>query len=381
MACEVIVIGGGAIGLALSRELARDHSVLILERGLPGRQASWAAAGMLCPHGEAAGDGPLFRLGLRSLELYPAFVEELQTETGVDVEYLDDGTLVLASTEEERRELEARLRWQARAGLETSWLDPGQVRAEEPGLSMDVLGALLCGADHQLRPRRLLEALRKSCRIRGVRILSGARVERIRISGSQVEGVECDRTLKKARVVVVAAGAWSGQIPGLEPPVETRPRKGQILALETPASTFRHVVRWRNFYFAPRKGGALIVGATDEDCGFDRRLTVQGMGQLLDAARHMSEGTGDYRILDAWTGLRPEVADGLPVIGPAGPGGLFYAFGHYRNGILHTPVTARILADLIRGRDPGDLEPALTPLRFSAAAGSRAVGDARGRDV
>lgn len=361
---DVIVIGGGAIGLAVARELARDHGVLLLERGLPGEQASWAAAGMLCPHGEATRDDALFRLGLEGLGMYPAFLDELHAETGLDSEYDAVGTLVLASTAAEWAELSARWEWQHRVGLRTRLLSPSEVRAVEPPLGLPVSGALWCPEDHRLDPRKLLQALRKSCAIRGVEIVTGAAVGEIVHAEGRVSGVRAGRRVWSADHVIVAAGAWSGGLGGLRPDVSTRPRKGQILALGTPVR-FRHTVRWRQHYIVPRRDGSLVFGATNEDCGFDRALTAGGVSGLLQAALEMAPELASAVVLDAWTGLRPEAPDGLPCIGRAGSGGLVYAFGSYRNGILQMPPTAARIAAVVRDSAPGSVDSPFSPMRFA----------------
>lgn len=360
---DVIVIGGGAIGLAVARELARDHAVLLLERGLPGEQASWAAAGMLCPHGEATRDDALFRLGLDGLRLYPAYLDDLHAETGLDSERDAVGTLVVASTPAEWAELSARWKWQTRAGLSTRRVSAEEVREIEPSLGLPVLGGLFCPADHRLDPRKLLEALRKSCAIRGVRIVSGAEVEALTHTGGRVSGVRAGTRAWKAAKVVVAAGSWSGRLKGLRPVVSMRPRKGQILALRTPVR-FRHTVRWGQYYIVPRRDGRLVVGATNEDCGFDRALTAAGVSGLLQSAIQMAPELAAAVVLDAWTGLRPEAPDGLPCIGQAGSEGLVYAFGNYRNGILQAPSTAKIVGEAVRRPDAVTVVSPFSPMRF-----------------
>ena len=335
---------------------------------------------MLCPHGEAGGDGPLFRLGLSSLGMYRSFVGGLRDETGVDAEYLDAGTLVLAATDDEWGELQRRCDWQVASGLETSVVGPAEVRDREPRLTLDIRGALFCPTDHQVHPRRLLEALRKACVIRGVDIRCGAAVDEVVASNGRATGARCGSQVFDAPRVVVAAGTWSGHLAGLSPSVETRPRKGQILALETSGAAFRHVVRWQQFYLTPRLDGQLVVGATNEDRGFDRSLTVTGLKQLLDVAARMSAEVDGFRIAETWTGLRPQTPDGLPAIGRAGIDGLFYAFGHYRNGILLTPVTAQILGDAVRGRNTDETAQVFSPMRFGNNE-VRSGSAGRGADV
>lgn len=373
MSHEVIVVGGGVVGLAVARSLAPERRVLVVEREVPGRQASWAAAGMLCPHSEAEADNPLLRFGLHSLKMYPEWVRGLEEETGVDVEYRADGVLVLAVSVPEQEAIERRAGWLGRAGLEARLLTGRETVAFEPGLTLDIRGALHCPGDHQVRPRRLLEALERSCALRGVETLCHAGVDEVLVSGSRVEGVRTGEREIRGDAVVIAAGAWASAISGLVPSVNTRPRKGQILALQMPGPVFRRLVRWKNLYFAPRNDHRLVVGATNEDCGFDRSLTPSGLGGLLDGARRMSAGVGEYPIVETWSGLRPMFPDGLPAIGPAGVDGLVYALGHYRNGILQAPATARAVRAFVCGDAPPEYVDAFSPARLAESVSSGRV--------
>ncbi len=364
MSHDVIVVGGGAVGMAVARALAPERSVLLVERDRPGRQASWAAAGMLCPQSEAEEDGALFRFGLDSMSMYPGWVSELRDETGIDVEYREDGVLVLASGAEEWDALGRRAAWQRRIGLDAELLDPDAVARLEPLLTLEVAGGFFCPGDHQVRPRRLLDALERSCMLRGVDVASGAGAAAVLAAGDAVRGVRVGTTEIHAPTVVVAAGAWSSSIDGLAPRVEIRPRKGQILSLRMPGPRVRRIVRWRHLYLVPRNDDALIVGGTDEDAGFDRNVTAGGVAALIDGARRMAAAVGAFPIEETWTGLRPMTPDGLPAIGEAGPDGLYYALGHYRNGILLAPATAEIVRAALAGDPAASYAGAFTPARL-----------------
>jgi glycine oxidase len=364
MSHDVIVIGGGAIGLSIARSLVRDRSVLLVERDVAGRQSSWAAAGMLSPHSEAEADNALLQLGLTSLELYRDFVAELEDETGIDVEYRADGVLLLASTEDEMEAIAKRADWQQRRGLDVQLLSPEQVRDLEPELTLDLRGALHCAGDHQVRPRRLIDALKRSCELRGVEIAEGAPADEILSTGGSVVGARVGGAVLNSKAIVVCAGAWASQIQGLRPRLEMSPRKGQVLALKMPGPVFKHLIRWKNLYFVPRNDFELVVGATNEDRGFERELTVAGLGGLLKGAQQMASVVGSYPVKDTWTGLRPLISDGLPAIGPAGVDGLVYALGHYRNGILLTPVTTELVDSFVAGRSVPDYVDAFSPMRF-----------------
>ena len=365
MSYDVIVVGGGAIGLSVARCLALDQSVLLIERGALGRESSWAAAGMLCPHSEADEDTPLLKLSLSSLSMYRTFAAELLDETGIDIEYVDHGVLVLASTEDELAAVRDRCDWQKCAGLDVSWLSPEETRACEPGLTLEIHGAMFCPGDHQIRPRRLIEALEKSCSIRGVDVINGTAVDEVLHAEAEVHGVRAGSQSFAAPTVIVAAGAWASQIRGLDPLVELRPRKGQILALQMPGPTFHHVVRWGRLYFVPRQDGELVIGATNEDSGFDQSLTAAGLGGLLQDAARMSSEVGSYPLLETWTGLRPVTLDGLPALGAGRVQGLLYALGHYRNGILLAPITAQVIGALARAEAPPVGIENFSPLRFA----------------
>ncbi len=365
MSYDVIVVGGGAIGLALARTMAEDRSVLLIERGSTGRESSWAAAGMLCPHSEATENDPLLGLSLASLAMYRTFAAELLEETGVDIEYQDNGVIVLASDSIEYENLRHRCAWQQRAGLDATLLSAEDARRREPRLTLEFEGAMFCPGDHQIRPRILLDALKKSCAIRGVEILENSPVEAIVSAGDHVTGVRSGSGSFAAPVVILAAGAWASEIDGMCPKIRMKPRKGQILSLEMPGPVFRHLIRWGRLYLVPRRECELVVGATNEDCGFDRRPTAAGLSVLLADAQRLSSDVGHYPILETWAGLRPATEDGLPAIGASGVEGLFYALGHYRNGILLTPVTAKIIDALTRGDIPDEELSAFSPLRFS----------------
>jgi glycine oxidase len=346
---DFIVVGAGVIGLSVARRLSTMGSVTVLDRSRAGSESSWAAAGMLSPRSEVVGDDVLLRFGLSSLAAYPAFAGELQEETGVDPEYRTDGVLVLSRTEEEWEALEERALWQRSAGLDVEMLGPDEVVRLEPSIGPGVTGALFYADDHQVRPRRLLRALIRSCQLRGVRLVEGAPVERIPIESGRARGVQVGSGTAGAGAVIVTAGAWSSAIGPREAGFETRPRKGQILALGMPGPVIRHVVRWRNFYLVPRNDHELVVGATDEDAGFDRSVTVSGLGGLLAGAQAMAPCVSAFPVRETWTGFRPWIPDGLPRIGPSGVDGLYYATGHYRNGILLAPTTVGILEAHLTG--------------------------------
>ncbi len=359
---EVIIIGGGVIGLSIARALAGRKSVLVLDRGATGHGTSRAAAGMLSPLSEADDQGPFFQLCRSSLSMFDSFVEELQQETGVDTGYSTEGLISIASSDESADLFQRRFEWQHRAGFHVELLSASGVLKLEPLITARVVLASFMPDERSVSPRRLVNALRESCLIRGVEIRTGMPVDRI-----SENAVHLGRMTMEAPAIVISSGVWSGEVAGLNPPVPVKPRKGQILSLEMPRNAFRRMIRWGGAYFVPRSTGELVVGATNEDAGFDLSITAAGLGQLLTDARQISSHVGSYRILETWTGLRPATPDELPIIGPSAIPGVYYATGHYRNGILLAPITAAIVADLVDRRKPDvSMEP-YAPERFERA--------------
>jgi len=363
---DVIIVGGGVIGLSIARELAiQSRSVLVLDRGNPRDATSWAAAGMLAPQSEADGSSPLFDLSLASAKLYRAWAGELHAESGIDPEYADPGLLLVASTEEELCRLRRNRDWQRSIGLTADLLTPEEANRLEPHLTLPLTGALLMPEECHVTPRRLLEAVTGACAAKGVEIRTGVRVLDVTSAGSRATGVRTATEQFQAPKVVIASGVRSSEIGGLSPAIPVSPRKGQILSLAASRPGFSRMVRWEHAYVIPRRNGDLIVGATNEDAGFDRSITPAGVGTLLDKAQQLSSHLGNLPITEIWTGLRPATPDGLPIIGKSNLEGLVYATGHYRNGILLAPVTAASVLCIMDGRPSPVPLGAFAPSRFA----------------
>ena len=361
---DMIVVGGGVIGLSIAHAVAGEgRSVLVLDSGEATEASSWAAAGMLAPQSEADHKDPLFDLCAASLHLYRDWARQLEDQSGVDPEYEEPGLLYLATSEKSLEVLKNRMIWQQEAGFDSELVTPEEIRRMEPHLTLTVAGGVYMPGEYQVTPRRLMEALRAACKIRQVEIRNGSRVHEIIWQGHRIEGVRTDSGSIKANTVVIASGARSPEIAGLCPRLPITPRKGQILSLITPAPMFQRLIRWEHAYLMQRRGDELVVGATNEDAGFDRSLTPSGIGGLLERVQQLSSCTAKFAIREMWTGLRPSTPDGLPVLGQAGDG-VIYATGHYRNGILLAPITASIVAALVGNRpSPIPLEP-YSPGRF-----------------
>lgn len=348
---DVVIVGGGVIGLAAARELAiSGRSVLVLDRGNPRDATSWAAAGMLAPQSEADAPSPFFDLCLASARLYHAWVDHLHEESGIDPDYSDSGLIFLASSEDSLCRLRRVAEWQKGAGLACELLTPEEALRLEPGLTLPVVGAALMPEESNVTPRKLLESLAGACAAKGVEIRTGIRVVEISSAKGRVTGVKTSNEQIEARCVVVASGVHTPEIDGLIPKIPLTPRKGQILSLATDAPVFHRMIRWDHAYAVQRRNAELVVGATNEDAGFDRSLTPAGVGGLLAKAQGLSSSLANLPIHEMWTGLRPATPDGLPVIGKAGLEGLIYATGHYRNGVLLAPITAICVTALLEHR-------------------------------
>jgi glycine oxidase len=363
--CDAIVVGAGAVGLAVAHALAGLRlRVLVIDAGVPQSAASWAAAGMIAPQSEAAEPGLLFELGVGSARLYPDWVRELQAESGIDVEYATPGVLFVATSEERRAALRHAVEWQSAARFQAKWLTPEEAGDLEPAITVPLLGAAWMPDEAQVTPRKLLWALRSACQRRGVEFREST-VEEILRGSRRVEGVRTSAGRILAGHVVLTAGVGSGPLGG----IPVTPRKGQILALGASATRFRHIVRWEHAYVVSRPTGEQIVGATNEDAGFDRSVTAAGIGGLLDKVQHLASGLGAAPVLDMWAGLRPMAPDGLPLIGRSVVEGLVYATAHYRNGVLLAPLTAEIIAAGIAGAQPAGVTTAaldaVSPERFA----------------
>jgi glycine oxidase len=374
---KVVIIGGGIIGSSVAWRLAREGAqVTVLERGRVGREASWAAAGMIAPQAEAQTPGPFFDLCLRARESFVPTLEMLKSETTIDPEYDEPGILYLALDNTERTELESRARWQLAAGGIVEELSAAAARRLEPAISPDIVYALHMPHDRRVDNRKLTQAYATAASAKGARFIEGVEVAEAVVNNAHVTGVRThDGHLFEADCVVNAAGAWSGDLRGVDDKVHTHPVRGQIVCFENPLGTIRASVFSARGYLVPRRDGRILAGSTMEEAGFDKSVTLAGMAKITRAAAEMVPGLGDLRFREAWTGLRPATRDFMPVLGPSPSiSNFYYATGHFRSGILLSAITGEIIAKLINGRTPSvDLTP-FTPARFDAPQRVKALG-------
>lgn len=341
---EVIVVGGGAIGLACAWRLSqRGLSVTVLERDGPGSGATRASAGMLAPVTETEfGDERLLELALAGAEAWPGFAEDLRAATGIDCGYRRTGALYVALDRDELEEVRRHHDFRSSLGLRAEWLSPSRCRELEPGLSPSCTGGAFSPEDGEVDPRTLTAALVAALGRGGVQVL-----QREVVALEPGEGVLTgDGNMHRAHTVVYASGAWSEWLPEeARPPV--RPVKGQILRLRAREPVCERIVRTPEVYIVPRATGEVVVGATVEERGFDTTVTAGAVYELLREAYRALPDLAEVELTEASAGLRPATPDNLPLIGPSTLDGLVLATGHYRKGILLTPTTADAVAEAV----------------------------------
>ena len=371
---DAAIIGGGVIGCSIAWRLAQGGMrVVVIERGEVGREASQAAGGMLAPLAEADAPNEFFHLAVASRAMYAEFARELKEASGVDIEYRTEGTLYLSLTEEDDEELEHRWQWQHAAGLNVKRLNAECVRKLEPQVNKGLRWALKFPDDHQVNNRQLMAAIQSAAQKAGAEFLPYTEAREILTETTagrkQVTGVRTASGNVQTANVIVAAGSWSGLLLTTcadLPTFKVEPVRGQMVAIEMPQPPIDHIIYSRRGYMIPRFGGYLIAGSTTELAGYDKRVTAGGIASIIQRAAEISPGIGNSVINEIWAGLRPHTSDDLPVLGADSQvSGLIYATGHYRNGILLTPITAQTISSLIlKGESSVNLSP-FSPERFA----------------
>jgi glycine oxidase len=373
--CDVAVVGAGLIGLAVAWRLAGRGLAVTVVDPAPAGAASRAAAGMLAPVSEVTyGEEALLRLSIESLRRYPGFVEELESVTGQDVGLRRAGTLIAATDAGDRGMLAELHGFQQRLGLSATMLSSRECRALEPALSPIVRCGLLVDGDHSVDNRRLAAALLDAATAAGTRVLR-SQVRSVSVAAGRATGLVTDAGVVTAPTVVLAAGPWSALIEGVpaadRPPV--RPVKGEILRLRAhgnvpvPGRTIRGYVNGQSVYVLARTSGEVIIGATMQDRGFDTTVRAGAVHDLLRDARALVPSVDELDLVETAAALRPGSPDNAPMIGRTHTDGLIVATGHHRNGVLLTPLTAELVADLVTGGEVADPEiaAAVSPARFA----------------
>lgn len=373
MSGEVIVVGGGIVGLASAwRCLQAGLTVTVFEPD-PSRAAAFAAAGMLTPVTEAYwGEDDLISVSLASMRRYAGFVAELEALTGQGVDFRPSGVLVVACDNDDLEVIDDLFRLHESCGLESRRLRARECRSVEPLLTPAIRGGVLAPADGSVNPRRLLSALRRAVEVSGGSVV-GERVREVRVRGERVEGVLTEAgQVHGSDTVVLSAGAWTPLLRGVpdadRPPV--RPVKGQILRMTSrlhnhhPGLTVRGFVRGSHVYVVPRSDSEVVIGATSEERGFSEQVTGWGVNELLRDALTLIPGLGEAELTECRAGLRPGTPDNGPIVGWGGADGLYLATGHFRHGVLLMPITAEAVAADLTGRPVPEEIAAFRPGRF-----------------
>jgi glycine oxidase len=366
---DAAIAGGGVIGGAIALELARAGlRVAIFERQQPGQEASWASAGILSPAPENPGMVALVPLGKASLALYPEFVAQLEEISGKSTGFRPKGTIEALFSADTKAELSTIIALHHGLGLKAEPLRAEDARELEPALSEEVEAAVLRPEEGSVDNRALTAAILEAARRSGVDVFPGNGAKAIWREGNRCVGLVLQNEKVEAEWAIIAAGCFSATIEGIAPYAQVRPAKGQMAALRADDLEIKRVLWSEKIYLVPRNDGRILAGATVEYAGFDKRTTAGGIEKILSAAIDLAPGLANARIEETWAGLRPDSPDHLPILGPTDIHGLLMATGHFRSGILLTPITARLVREWITEQRVSTDWDRFTPLRFLSTA-------------
>ena len=374
---DAIIAGGGLIGSAIALELTRnDLRVALFDAQEPGREASWASAGILSPAPENPGMISMVPIGKASLALYPEFIAEVEERSGFPTGYRSKGTVEAIFSRHAREELNTIIALHRGLGLKAEAISAQEARAMEPALSEEIEAAVLRPQEASVDNRLLTKALIKAAEKSGAEINAGARVERIWREGPQCLGAVVNGENISAKHTIIAAGSFSSQIAGAEKYAPVRPAKGQMVSLRCDAAKIERVLWSEKIYVVPRNDGRILCGATVEFVGFDKTVTASGVRANLDGAIALAPVLASARIEETWAGLRPDTPDHMPILGPTELEGLLIATGHFRSGVLLTPITAKLIGEFITEKTPSVDWEKFSPMRFQAAQESARASSA-----
>jgi len=370
---DVAIAGGGVIGGAIALELARAGlRVAVFDRQQPGQEASWASAGILSPAPENPGMVVMVPLGKASLGLYPEFVAQVEEISGKNTGFRLKGTLEALFSHDTKAELSTIIALHHGLGLKAEPLRAEDARELEPALSEEVEAAVLRPEEGSIDNRALTAAILKAAQRSGAEVFSGNGAKAIWREGNRCAGLVLQNERVEAKWTVIAAGCFSAMIEGIAPYAPVRPAKGQMAALRADDLKMERVLWSEKIYLVPRNDGRILAGATIEYAGFDKRTTAGGIEKILSAAIDLAPDLANARIEETWAGLRPDSPDHLPILGPTDIDGLLMATGHFRSGILLTPVTARLIREWIMEQRVSVDWDRFSPLRFPSVAADAA---------
>lgn len=366
---DVAIAGAGLIGSSIALELARAGlRVGLFDRQTPGKEASWAGAGILSPAPENAAMVSLVPLAKASMELYPGFVRTVEEISTQNAGFRPKGTLQGLFGPNAREELSTVIALHHGLGLKAEPLSSQDAREMEPALSDEVEAAVLRPDEASVDNRALVSAILEAARRSNGQIFSGSAVEAIWREGTRCAGLQLESEKVEARWTVIAAGCFSAQIEGAAAVAPARPAKGQMAALRADDLRIERVLWSENIYLVPRDDGRILAGATVEHVGFDKHVTAGGLAKVMSGAVELAPSLANARVEETWAGLRPDSPDHLPILGPADLDGLLVATGHFRNGILLTPITARLVCEWITQQRVSVDWERFSPLRFQSAS-------------
>jgi glycine oxidase len=363
---DVAVVGGGLIGVSAAFELALQRlKVVVLDRQEPGREASWAAAGMLAPGLDAPEASALVPLAKESLRLYPAFVAAIEEASRKSGGFAREGTLEVFFGVRGATERDAFVAEHKRLGLAAEVVSLQAAREMEPALGHNAAAAAWLPDEATVDPRLLMDAAITAAKARGVEVRANCGVSELIRQGERCAGVMAGGERIAARHVVITAGCFSGQMGGeIARYAPTRPVRGQMVSLRKAGVKLRRVLRSANGYLVPRASGHIVAGSTLENAGFEKSVTPEGMQKIMRAATELAPALSAAKAVEKWAGLRPGTTDNLPILGPTDVPALSVATGHYRNGILLAAVTAKLVAAWIIGEKPEMDLGSFSPRRF-----------------
>lgn len=374
---DVAVIGGGAIGASIAFELADAKlRTVLLDRQEPGREASWAAAGMLSPAPHVVEDAPLTPLGNESLRIYPEYIARIEDASGVATHFARDGGLELYFAEGSEIECERAIVENRRLGVRCEAVSLERTRELERSVNPGARAAMWFPEEATIDPRQLMNALLTAAQRHGVEVRANCAVTNVVCEAGRCSELVAGGERIHAKHVIVAAGCFSrtitenksGGYETLARYAPTHPVRGQMIALHAPRVKLRRVLRSKGSYVVRRQDGQIVAGSTLEDVGFEKNVSMEGVRKIFERARELVPALEGAEIIETWAGLRPGTPDGLPILGPTEVEGLLIATGHYRNGILLAPITARLIREWItRGRTEFDADR-FSPMRFAEDA-------------
>jgi glycine oxidase len=365
---DVAIAGGGLIGGAIALELAREGlRVGVFDRAEPGREASWASAGILSPAPENPGAIPMVPLGKASLALYPEFVATVEEISGQSAGFRPKGTVEALFSDDAVRQLSTLIALHHGLGLKAEPLRAEDARELEPALSSEVEAAALRPDEASVDNRALTQAVLQAAQSSGAEVFPGHTAEAIWREGGKCAGLQLQSERVSAKWTIVAAGSFSSQIEGVKAYAPVRPAKGQMVALRADGVRIERVLWSERIYLVPRNDGRMLAGATVEYVGFDKHVTAGGVEKILAGAIELAPGLGSAQIEETWAGLRPDSPDHLPILGPTDIDGLLVATGHFRSGVLLTPITARLIREWITLQRVSVDWERFNPMRFVEA--------------